>query len=404
MARRRRWSFFMPALEHAPILWLDDLHRGRLTAGGRMFFWGVVMCGTLLLGGITAPLLTCFCFSASALLLAWMAGWFYRPRLRLSRRIATSPSAGEVFAYEVTVENLGRRAVCNLFVEERGLPADLRPVGDAEPLVVLEPGETAVVTLRLRCLRRGAFELGRLQGAVSLPSGLYKAGRAHRICDRLLVYPRMTPLESFDLPAVRNYQPGGISVASHVGESTEFFGTRDWRQGDRVRDIHWPSSARAGRLIAREFQEEYFARLAMVLDVEVRRAGDEALLERAISLAAGITAVLARRDYIIDIFAAGPRVYHFQAGRALAHLDNILDILACLEAGDRLDVAELESVLVPEAACLSAIVFVMLDWDPARAGVVQHLKSLGVAVRVISLRKQRPPTGLAAHEVVEIPQ
>lgn len=402
MARRRRWSFFMPALEHPPILWFDDLHRGRLTIEGRTLFWGALAAGTLLLGELTSLLLMSFCVCTCALGGAWVLGWLYRPRLRMTRQIAGYPSAGELFAYRVLVENIGRRVARNVCVEERGLPPELRPVGEPEPIATLEPGESAFVTLRLRCQRRGAYDLIRLQGASSLPTGLIKSGKVVRQYDRLLVYPQITPVETLDLPLVRNYQPGGISVVSHVGESTEFFGTRDWRQGDRVRDIHWPSSARTGRLIAREFQEEYFVRLGMVLDIQVASARDEPLLERGISLTAGIASVLARQEYIVDIFAAGPQVYHLQAGRALAHVDNILDILACLESGDRLNIEALESVLIPEAARLSAVVFIMLDWEPTRAAVVQKLKRLGVAVRVLSIRPGKLPTDLAPEEIVEV--
>ena len=118
----------------------------------------------------------------------------------------------------------------------------------------------------------------------------------------------------------------------------------------------------------KEYQEEYFVRLAMVLDVESRSAQDDALFERSLSLAAGIADVLARQEYIIDIFAAGSQVFHFQAGRALAHFEHILEILACLEAEDRLDMNALEAALLPEAGKLSAVILVMMDWDEASGG------------------------------------
>ena len=210
-------------------------------------------------------------------------------------------------------------------------------------------------------------------------SGLVKVPRRVRREDRLLVYPRFTRLEGFEVPTGRNYQPGGIPVASQVGESSEFFGTRDWHEGDRLRDVHWPSFARTGKLVVKEFQEEYFVRLALVLDVEARGRRDEALLEKGLSLAAGIADALARREYVVDIFAAGPQVFHFQAGRALAHFENILEILACLEPGDRLDLGALESALLPEAKSLSAVVLVMMDWDERRRGLVEQLKAHGVA-------------------------
>jgi uncharacterized protein (DUF58 family) len=400
---RRRWSFFMSPLEHRFLRGLDDRYRGWLTPAGRVLLWAGICAWVLMLGGLQVPLVACFSFCAGALLCAAVLGAFFRPRLKLSRRLPPPPSAGDELSYRVVVENVGRLTARNVLIEERGLPFELRPAGEPEQIDKLAPGERAEVTLRLRCSARGAYALERLQGSSAFPAALVKWPRRDRRSDRLLVYPRFTPLEAFEVPHGRNYQPGGISIASNVGESTEFFGARDFREGDRPRDIHWPSFARTGRLIVKEFHEEYFVRLAMVLDVEARTARDEQLLETALQAAAGIADALARKDYIIDLFAAGGEIHHFRAGRALLHFDNLLQILACIEGGDRLDVPALEAALLPEARRLSAVVLVMMDWDDRRAQLVNRLKELGVAVRVLSVRAGRRPTGLAPEEVIELP-
>lgn len=403
MKRRRPWSFWMTPLEHVSILWLYNLYLGRLTPGGRVLLWGAIATTILQFGGLAEPLVYCFAGCACSLLAAVLAGFAFRPRLQMSRRILTFPTAGEIFSYRVGVRNVGTRTARSIVIEERGLSADVRPVGEPPMIELLEPGEQVYVTLKLRCIRRGAYELEQLQGASVFPAGLYKSGQKVSVTDRLLVFPRVADVGTLEIPHSRNHQPGGIAVASHVGESTEFLGMRDWRQGDRLRDIHWPSTARVGRLIAKEFQEEYFVRLAVVLDVDAPRARDAVRLERAVSLTAGITDVLARKEYIVDIFAAGDDVYHFQAGRSLAYLGNILEILACVDPGRRLDTQGLESILLPEAPRLSAVIFVMMDWDDERAHLVQGLKSQGLAVRVISMRNDRRLDGLEASEIIEVP-
>lgn len=401
MTHRRRWSFWMPPLEHPPILALDDLYRGRLTAGGRVLLWGTLATGLALLAARSTPMVLGFGFCMSALLLSVVIGSFYRPRLRMTRRIAAFPTAGSEFNYRVDVENVGKRVARYVVVEERGLPAELRPCGPPSVISELAPGERAVVTLRLSCLRRGVYVLERLQAASTLPTGLFKSGRKLRQSDRLIVLPRVTSIEDFELPHSSSYQPGGISVASAVGNSPEFLGTRDWRHGDRVRDIHWPSTARTGRLIAREFREEYFVRLAVVLDVEARSARAEQQLDRAISLTAGITAAISRMDYIVDIFAAGSDVYRFQAGRALASFGNVLEVLSCLESCRRMDTPALETVLLPETSGLSAVILVMMEWDRERAQLVRRLKSRGVAVRIFMTSPESRPAGLESNEFIE---
>jgi uncharacterized protein (DUF58 family) len=138
---------------------------------------------------------------------------------------------------------------------------------------------------------------------------------------------------AIDLPVGRKYQPGGLHLVSHVGDSEEFIGNREYRPGDRLRDIHHAAWARTGFPIVREFQEEYLCRIAMIVDTLAppRDTAARQDLEAALSLAAAIADALSRQEYVVDLFAAGPDLYHFQAGRGLAYLDNILDILACLE-------------------------------------------------------------------------
>lgn len=400
---RRRWSFWMPPLEHRFLRWLDDLYRGLLTPMGQVLLWSGMASGFLLLSGFVPLVLLAFSFSAAALVGAVLVGVLFRPRVALSRRLPPPACAGEVMSYPVLVENRGRSVARDLVIEERGLPADLRPAGEAPVIPRLLPGESATVTLQLACKLRGAYELGAVQAASAFPLGLFKAPRKVRRRERVLVYPSFERLERFEVPHGRNYQPGGLPVASKVGESSEFFGTREWRDGDGPRDIHWPSLARTGRLIVREFQEEYFVRLALVLDIEARSRRDEDLCEKSLSTAAAIADVLARQEYVIDLFAAGPQVFHFQAGRALAHFENILEILACLEPGDRLNVPALEAALLPEAPRLSAVVLIMMGWDEARAGLVRALKERGVAVRVLCMKPGVRPQGLEPAELVELP-
>jgi uncharacterized protein (DUF58 family) len=399
---QKHYSFLMPPMEHRFIRFLYDRYQGWFTVPGRVLLWALVGSSMMLLSGLVGPLVLSFSFCLSCVAAGFLTGAVFRPRVRLERQIRAFPAAGDELSYSVAVENTGRRRILGLTVEERSLPSDLRPIGEPPRIDELAPGERRTVTLRLKCLARGAFVLGDVQASTSFPSGLVKWSTHDRRPDRLLVYPAFAHLEHLDIPRGRNYQPGGISIASQVGDSSEFLGTREWRQGDRLRDLHWPSLARTGRLISREFQQEYFVRLALVLDVKARTAREERWLERSLSLAAGIADALARQEYIIDIFAAGDRVFHFQAGRALARMDNILEILACIEPGDTLDVAALEAALLPEASRLSGVILLAMDWEPRRQALVRELEQRGVAVRVVSIRPDRPPVGLRPEQVVPL--
>jgi uncharacterized protein (DUF58 family) len=153
----------------------------------------------------------------------------------------------------------------------------------------------------------------------------------------------------------------------------------------------------------KEFQEEYFVRVALVIDTEAQTAKEEAALEKGIAFAASAANSLAQADAIIDLFAAGSDVFRFTAGRALAHVEQIMEILSCIQAEDELDVQAAEGMLLPEAGQLSAVLFIVVKWDEKRARLIHAMRDRGVAVRVLILRPTKLDTRLSADELLVLP-
>jgi len=220
----------------------------------------------------------------------------------------------------------------------------------------------------------------------------------------VLVYPRFYTLESFSAPAGRRYQPGGIPLASSAGDAIEFVGTREYREGDPVKNIHWRSWARRGQPVVKEYQEEYFARIALVLDTFAParpRPGEERSFEAAISVLASIADHYSRSDFVVDILAAGPEVYEVSAGRSLAYLDNILDVLACIEPCHEPPFAAIGPALFDKLARITTVVAVLQDWDEARERFLREVKAQGTAVQVIVVH-DGPTTRPFARAVAEV--
>jgi uncharacterized repeat protein (TIGR01451 family) len=402
----RRWSFLMPAQDHGFIRWILARYRARLTPLGRAMLWATAL-GTLLsapgtiIGAYYVPAV-----GIGALLAAWTIGLAFRPRVEARRELPPPPSAGQTLRYQVRLRNRGRHTVKALSVTEGTLPFGLHMVpehdGGCATTSSLAPGAEVSLSLAVRCMERGAYELKPILAGSAFPSGLIRWPRRGGGGQRLVVYPRFVTQHEFELPVGRRYQPGGIAVSSNVGDSTEFLGTREYRDGDRLRDIHWSSYARSGRLIVKEYREEYFVRVGLVLDTELAAKARPASFERRVSLAAGIADALARRDHIIDLFAAGDKVYRFQTGRALARLDNVLELLACVEPARSVDFTLVESMLVQHADQLSSIVLLLWDWDEERARVCRRLREVGTGVRPIVVRDP-PPTAPPEPSVVVVP-
>jgi uncharacterized protein (DUF58 family) len=166
-------------------------------------------------------------------------------------------------------------------------------------------------------------------------------------------------------------------------------GNRDYREGDDIRHIDWRATARLNAPVVREYREEYLLRVAVILDTWVSNDAKPERwegFERAISLCAAVTDYMARADYLVDLFAVGSTLYHLLAGRSLANLDQVLDILACVEASPDAPFAALEPELARHLARITTIICLFLDWDETRQAFISLLMREGAGVKVIVVR------------------
>jgi uncharacterized protein (DUF58 family) len=136
--------------------------------------------------------------------------------------------------------------------------------------------------------------------------------------------------------------------------------------------------------VVKEYQEEYFSRIALVFDTFLPRRPrkvEKRGFEAGVSLVASIADHFSRSEEIVDLFAAGPDIYQLSAGRSLAYLANVLDVLACLEPCHEPPFDEVGPHLHENLAQLTTVVAVVLDWDEQREAFLLGLRELGVAVR-----------------------
>jgi len=383
-----------PAFNSIVMRMLWRFYTWRLTQAGRWFLWPTFGFFAYTSASLDYYAFVPLCYACAIWLVACIAAVLYRPRVKLEVRHSDRVCAGEILPIDVDVNWPGSQPRVDLYI----LPHRLQDEVDAEPqdgMLIPEPGEDGRSRVRtgLRCRKRGVYKLLGLRVETDFPFGLCRSSRTHPDERSLLVYPHFHPLARMDLPMGRRYQPGGVALLSVVGESVEYVGNREYRYGDNLRDIDWRATARLDHLIVREYREEYLLRVAVVLDTFVPNAGkpkcDERDLEnfeRAVSMCAAVGDFLARQDYVVDIFAAGPHLYHLTAGRSLAYLDQILDILACLKVGDAEPFELVEPELCENLSRISSVICVFLNWDKQRRDFVERLRRQGVGVKVVIIR------------------
>jgi uncharacterized protein (DUF58 family) len=246
-----------------------------------------------------------------------------------------------------------------------------------QPVRELRPGHELTISVDAVARRRGHVRFRGLTLTRQDPLGLVRALRPLAVPDTLLVLPRRYPMPVLALPGVRRYQPGGIALASSVGDSEEFVSLREYRPGDPLKRIHWRSSARVGRAVVREHQDEFFVRHALLLDTFAPVAVEERF-EEAVSVAASFAAGVHAQDSLLDLMFVGPDAYVFTAGRGVGDLERMLEILADVRPCVDRPFAALHRLVTERHHSLSGVICVLVVWDDARRALVQHLRALGV--------------------------
>jgi uncharacterized protein (DUF58 family) len=362
----------------------------RLTQAGRWLIWPTVGFLAYTSASLDIQSFIPLSYFFGLWLVGWIGAVLCTPKVTLKANHADRVCAGEVLQADLEIAPAGPRIGRDLFVQPHRLPPKVDPVSfDALPVPPPEISGKSRVRVGMRCDQRGVYTLQGFRVETDFPFGLFRAWQIFGERTPLLVYPRFTRLARLEIPMGRRYQPGGVALLSIVGDSAEYIGNREYREGDNIRDIDWRATARLDRMIVREYREEYLLRVAVILDTHVPKgsgAAAEETFERGVSLCAAVGDYLARQEYIVDLFAAGPNLYHLTAGRSLAYLDQILDILACVEANPNEPFAVIEPELTENLARISTIICVFLDWNENRRAFCERLREQGVGVKVAVVR------------------
>jgi hypothetical protein len=133
--------------------------------------------------------------------------------------------------------------------------------------------------------------------------------------------------------------------------------------------------------MVREYQEEHLARIGVIVDTDTSAATANHL-EAALSLAAGVVGRVARGEAVVDLLVAGEEPQLLAPERNLGALDQVLDLLAAVQSGPVVSAERVFARLVPHLERLSAVIFVALAWDAARAGLVAAIRARGVGCTV----------------------
>ncbi len=406
--RMRLWiSHRRSKRQYVPVYTLWRSWCDEVTAGGKFLMAALIVTGV---GTVTMqmPIYQVLCALVAMTVVNLVAGFASLPLVRVQGSLPERTIAGETVTSTLTVTNKSSwRPIFDVGLGLFDLPAGFEQTGRAAVLGMLGPGECGQLPLALTARRRGLYELPPVRPFTTFPFNLFRIGLPAR-GDRhsMLVLPFFHPLDSVTVPATMRYQPGGIALTSNVGESPEYIGNREYVSGEPIRRLDFRSWARLGRPVVREYQEEFYCRVALIVDTFVTPETSEPVggyesLEAAISLTAAVADALSGGEYLIDIFAAGDELHVFRAGRHTAHLENILEILACVEASHKDAFVDISSGIAGELDNISTAICVLLAWDEQRRSLVRQIVESGCALKILLIHPDGADSGIDVDADVE---
>ncbi len=244
--------------------------------------------------------------------------------LQIRRRAPRRIFANRPFLMEISVKNLKQR-LASYSIEVEDLVFN-RALDKRCYFLKIPPKRTQRTSYRHTFSRRGHYPFDGFRIGTTFPFALFHKSRNAAAPSSIVVYPEIRPI-ALPTPKARL---SGENATNQIGRRGEFFGLREYRDGDDRRSIHWRSSARSGHLLVREFEREAQRQATIFIDngmPDKPSTEQTEALERAIRTAASLAASYLRVGYAVRLVARGCSV-PFAAG--VRQLDQILRTLAQL--------------------------------------------------------------------------
>ena len=238
-----------------------------------------------------------------------------------------------------------------------------------------------------KAIRRGRYKVGPIVLRSGDPFGLFP--REARVASEslLLVYPRVVPLPHWQLPG--SVLEGGVLTGRRSLQSTSMvMGIREYRAGDAMSRIHWPSSVRHRTLFVKEFELDKTADLWIYLDLERhwhRGEGEDSTEERAVTVAASIVAKALRDHRNVGLITSGLRAEVFQPDRGTKQFGKVMQYLAEVRVAGSRALAETLVETLPRLRRGSACILITPSLDRAWVRPASTLREASIATQAVMI-------------------
>jgi len=217
------------------------------------------------------------------------------------------------------------------------------------------------------CWQRGRFVVGPWRLRSGDPFGIFELVIDYAQTDEMIIHPPVDTELKFSLPT--GLQQGDVRGRDRAMQVTSNISTvREYRPLDPLNWIHWPTTARTGKLAVREFDVEAAGDAWILIDLEHKwHVGDglESTEEYGVLLASALTARILAENRAVGLATYGPDPVILPAQKGAQQQWSILRALAVLAADGDLP---LEAALDDAEQVIdrgAALIIITANDDPA---------------------------------------
>jgi uncharacterized protein (DUF58 family) len=304
--------------------------------------WYLVAAGLAVLAPIsllvpeagTALFVADFLWVVAFLIDAWRIGDLGFARFPVRREAPPAFSVGRQLPVTYQWDNPTARRLIVLVREET--PRLLETSAGRERRLELTPARPLLESVLYAPVRRGKATAGRLHLRVLGPWGLVWRQGTRELPWPVVVYPSLLSAALRALPAqAQRRREAGFRNIRRIGEGRVFESLKEWVPGEEPRTIDWKATARRGKPMARQYEDERRQHVMMVLDAGrllTAESDGRARLESAIDAVLHLAHSAVGHDDNVGLLIFADEVLHYAPPtRGRRALRSVLDALAGVE-------------------------------------------------------------------------
>jgi uncharacterized protein (DUF58 family) len=252
----------------------------------------------------------------------------------LERELPPAFSIGRALPVHWRWQNTGSRRVEFLVREE--FPVEFGRGWDAERVLSIGAGAVVRETASLTGAERGRAGTGVVHLRLRAPWGLcWRHGR-REVPWNVTVYPDLREVALRALPTqTQRRRETGLRNVRRLGEGRVFESLREWVPGDDTRTIDWKATAKRGKPMARQYEDERRQHVLIAIDAGrmlTAEVDGRPRLDAVIDAVLQLAYAALEHDDNVGLLVFADDVQHYVApARGRRALRQILDALALLQ-------------------------------------------------------------------------